>query len=366
MKAAILHEHGKPLTVQEVEVHDLLPNEVRVKVAACGICHSDLSFAKGYADQRLPMLLGHEASGVVTAVGSDVTYLKPGDHVVTSSLPFCGECGDCLTGNPSRCGFAPQRPADAPPALTLDGKPLYVYSHNGGFAEELLVHERALVKIPKEMPLDRAALIGCAVVTGVGAVMNTAKVNFGEHVAVIGCGGVGLNVVQGARLASAGRIIAVDTSDDKLRLARALGATDVVNASQVDPVEAVIEISDGGVHHAFEVIGMSKTLEQAFSMLRAGGSATLIGASKPQERASFDMWQLLYERRVQGSLLGSTRFRVDMPRLAEHYLTGRLDLDTLVSARIRLDDVNDAFAAMERGENARSVIILDEDLCRVP
>jgi S-(hydroxymethyl)glutathione dehydrogenase/alcohol dehydrogenase len=247
-----------------------------------------------------------------------------------------------------------------PPRLTFeDGTAINQWYNLSSFAELMLVHENALVKIVDDIPLDRAALIGCGVVTGVGAVIHTAAVRPGETVAVIGCGGIGLNCVQGARLAGAGRIIAVDRVPMKLELAKSFGATDVIDASSVDPVQAVLDMTSGGVHHAFEAIGLKATAEAAFAMLRTGGTATVVGLLPFGEKVEVSGLALIGERKLQGSLMGSNRFRVDMPRLVDLYLQDRLELDKLISARITLDEVNEGFKAMQGGEVARSVIIFD-------
>jgi S-(hydroxymethyl)glutathione dehydrogenase/alcohol dehydrogenase len=253
-----------------------------------------------------------------------------------------------------------RRGRDEKTRLTLeDGTPINQWYNLSSFAELMLVHENALVKIVDDIPLDRAALIGCGVVTGVGAVIHTAGVRPGETVAVIGCGGIGLNCIQGARLAGAGRIIAVDRVPMKLELAKKFGATDVVDASSVDPVQAVLELTSGGVHYAFEAIGLKATAEAAFGMLRSGGTATVVGLLPFGATIEIPGLSLIAERKLQGSLMGSNRFRVDMPRLVDLYLQGRLELDELISARITLDQVNDGFKAMQGGEVARSVIIFD-------
>jgi S-(hydroxymethyl)glutathione dehydrogenase / alcohol dehydrogenase len=296
-------------------------------------------------------------AGVVEAVGPDVTHVRPGDHVIGCLSIFCGRCEFCLSGRPVLCdreGLG--RNADQPPRLSRNGEPIHQFLRLSAFAEMLLVHENALVKIREEMPLDRAALIGCAVTTGLGAVFNTARVPPGSTVAVIGCGGVGLNSVQGAAIAGAGRIIAIDMVPWKLDLARQFGATDLVNAAEGDAVEQVRELTGGGVEFAFEAIGLKVAAEQAFAMLRKGGTATIIGMIPEGQKIELPGSEFLDEKKIQGSNMGSNRFRIDMPRYVDLYLAGRLKLDELVSARIGLDEVNEGFARMSRGEVARSVI----------
>jgi S-(hydroxymethyl)glutathione dehydrogenase / alcohol dehydrogenase len=279
--------------------------------------------------------------------------------VVLSFAPFCGTCRDCVTGNPQLCTNPAARfPAgrNAPPRLTRDGVPMNQFANVASFAEYMLVPESGVVKPPEGMPLDKAALVGCSVMTGVGAVINTARVEEGATVAVIGCGGVGLNVVQGAVLAGASRIIAVDTLANKLDYARELGATDVVNASETDAVTAVQDLAKGGVDYAFEAIGNPSAGAQAFDMVRRGGLAVIVGMMPFGSKLELSGAAFLGEKGVKGSFYGSTRFRVDMPRLCDFYLRGRIKLDELVSRHYPLDQINEAYDAMKRGEVARSVL----------
>lgn len=358
MRAAVLHECPGWLEVTDVEVDAPEPREVLVRTAAAGLCHSDLHFMEGKYPAITPIVMGHESAGVVEAVGSQVTHVRPGDHVVTCLSAFCGECEFCLTGRPQLCQ-APElrRLPEQKRRLSTNGIPLGQFAGLASFAELLLVHERAVVKVTREIPLDRAALIGCGVTTGLGAVFNTARVTPGATVAVIGCGGIGLNCVQGARLAGASRIIAVDLLDAKLEMALDFGATDIVEAATSDPVATVVEMTGGGVEHAFEAIGLAATAEQAFNMLRRGGTATVIGMIPPGQVVQIPGPAFLDEKRIQGSTMGSNRFRLDIPRYVDLYMQGRLKLDELVSARIRLEDVNDGFKALQRGEVARSLVV---------
>ena len=360
MKAAVLHEVNKPLEIEDVAHGDPAPREVLVRTVAAGVCHSDLHFQNGSYPYPLPSVLGHESAGVVEAVGSDVTYVKPGDHVITCLSAFCGHCEHCLTGHMSLCQEPElQRPVDAPPRLSSGDQPVWQFLNLSSFAEYMLVHEHAIAKVREDMPLDRAALIGCGVTTGVGAVIHTAAVEPGATVAVVGCGGVGLSAINGAAIAGAGRIIAVDMVPAKLELARKFGATDTVNAKDSDPIEAVRELTGGGVHYSFEAIGLKQTAEQCFKMLRRGGTATIIGMIPVGTMLDLHGPEFLLERKLQGSNMGSNRFRVDMPRFVDFYLQGRLHLDDLISRRIKLEDVNEGLAALETGEVARSVIMFD-------
>jgi S-(hydroxymethyl)glutathione dehydrogenase / alcohol dehydrogenase len=359
MKAAVLREVGKPLQIEDVQIGKPGPHEVLIRTKAAGVCHSDLHFIEGKYPHPLPAVLGHESAGVVEAVGSEVRTVKPGDHVITCLSAYCGHCEHCLTGHMSLC-VSPEtkREADEEPRLTTANGPMLQYLNLSSFAEQMLIHEHACVAIRQDMPLDRAALIGCGVMTGVGAVMHTSNVRPGDTVAVLGCGGVGLAAINGAAIAGAGRIIAIDMAPGKENLAKSLGATDFVLASG-DVVKEVIEMTKGGVQHSFEAIGLAKTAEQAFNMLRRGGTANIIGMIPVGQTISLMGAAFLGEKRIQGSLMGSNRFPVDMPRLVDFYMAGKLNLDDMVSRRIRLDQVNEAFEEMKTGAVARSVIVFD-------
>lgn len=361
MKAAVFREVNVPMEIEEIQISKPRPREVLVRTLAAGICHSDMHFYNGTYPGQVPMVLGHESAGIVEAVGSDVHYVKPGDHIITCLSVFCGHCEKCLTGHLSLCQEPEMsRGKDEEPRISQNDTPMGQFAQLGSFAEMMLVHEHALVKIREDMPMDRAALIGCGVTTGVGAVIHTAAVEPGSTVAVIGCGGIGLSCINGAAIAGASKIIAVDMVASKLDLARKFGATDVVDASAGNAVEEIIEMTGGGVHYSFEAIGLKATAEQAFQMLRAGGTATIIGMIPPGDMVSLHGVDFLSEKKIQGSMMGSNRFRVDMPRFVDFYLQGRLHLDDLVSARIKLADVNEGMAALETGEIARSVIMFDE------
>jgi len=360
MKAAVLREVGKPLEIEEVQIGQPAAHEVLIRTSAAGVCHSDLHFQNGSYFYPMPAVLGHESAGVVEAVGDQVRYVAKGDHVITCLSVFCGHCEYCLTGRPALCAKEGlRRGPDEAPRLTQDGEPMNQFLDLSSYAEQMLVHENAVVKITKDMPLDRAALIGCGVTTGIGAVQNSAQVPAGASVAVIGCGGVGLSAIQGARIAGAGRIIAVDMVDSKLELAKAFGATDGVNGSDGEAVAKVMEMTGGGVEYAFEAIGLKVTAQQAFAMLRPGGTATIIGMIPIGQTVEVPGVDFLAEKKLQGSLMGGASFRVEMPRYVDLYLQGRLNLDDLVSKRIPLEQVNQAFADMEKGEVARSVILFD-------
>lgn len=360
-RAAVLESAPGPLVIGEVEIDQPQANEVLLRPVAAGVCHSDLHFMEAKYPHPLPAVLGHESAGVIEAVGSAVTGLAPGDHVITCLSVFCGRCEFCLNGRPYLCSQENVvRPKDGPPRLSRGGERVWQCFESSSFAERMLVHEHAVVKIDPEMPLATAALIGCGVTTGLGAVFNTAGVRPGETVAVLGCGGIGLNAVQGAAIAGASRIIAVDLVPGKLELATRLGATDVINASEVDPVAAVRELTSGGVHHALEAIGLSVSAEQAFKMLRPGGTATIIGMIPPGQKIQLSGAAFLQDRRIQGSVMGSNRFRIDMPRYVQMYLSGRLELDALVSGTFPLEGINEAYEALKKGEVARQLVLFDE------
>ena len=358
MKAAVLHAANQPLTIEEVELTKPKSREVLLRTAFAGLCHSDLHFIDGLYPHPTPCVLGHESAGIVEAVGDGVTYVKPGDHVITCLSVFCGTCPQCVTGHPNLCENTEVK---LPPGISRrlswkGGELMNQFLNLSSFAEQMLVHENSMVKIDPDIPLDRAALVGCGVMTGVGAVFNAAKVEPGATVAVIGCGGVGLSAVNGAALAGAERIIAIDTVASKLEIARELGATDTLNASNADPVKEVRDMTGGGVHYSFEALGTKNTAEQAFGMLRPGGTATIIGMVPLGVKIELHGYDFLRDRKLQGTSMGGNRFRVDMPRLLSLWRQGRLKLDHLISGRLKLDQINDGFAALKSGAPVRQVI----------
>ncbi|MBA3741414.1 zinc-binding dehydrogenase [Sporichthya sp.] len=367
MKAAILEDPaGGELRITDLQIDRPAAREVLIRNVGVGLCHSDLNYlddpktlALTPVGVQLPVLLGHECAGVVEAVGADVTYVRSGDHVITYPAQFCGECEFCLRGIPTLCRQSPgPRPADAPHRLTLpDGTRVGQFSNLGGFAELLLVHEHAVVKIDPEYPLDRAAVLSCGVATGLGSVLNAAQVRPGSTVAVLGCGGVGLAAIQGARVAGARRIVAIDTSAAKLRTAEAMGATDSVDASSGDVVAQVLELTGGGVDYSFEAVGLKSAAEQSFCMLRPGGLATIIGIGTGQ-RPEFDMRMFIPGRKIQGAAMGANRFRTDLPYFIDLDRQGRIDVAGIVEKHIALEDINTGFATMrEGGLNGRWVVM---------
>jgi len=361
MKAAVLRKTRSPLTIEEVQIGSPEPHEVRIRTVAAGVCRTDLHFQIGAVPHPTPAVLGHESAGVVEEVGTEVRYVEPGDHVITCLSVFCGHCEFCLGGRPALCGKEGlRREPGQTPRLSRDGEVMHQFKELSSFAEEMLVHEHALVKIRRDMPLDRAALIGCGVTTGLGAVFTTARIEVGATTAVIGCGGVGLSAIQGAAIAGASRVIAVDALPEKLEMAGKLGATDLVNTADGDPVAQVRDLAGGGVDYSFEAVGAKATAEQSFQMLKRGGTATVIGLMARGTTIELNGLDLIDEKKIQGSDMGSNRFRIDMPKYVDFYLSGRLNLDDMVSRRITLEEVNDAFESLERGDVARSVIILPE------
>jgi S-(hydroxymethyl)glutathione dehydrogenase / alcohol dehydrogenase len=359
IRAAVLHEFGKPLVVEELELDPPKGGEVLVRMAASGVCHSDLHVAQGIHPTALPVVLGHEGVGVVEEVGPGVVGLASGDHVLLTWLPYCGHCRQCARGWPNRCENTAWYDAtleDGTCRFHTNGQPVHHYN-TSSFAERSVVPARTAVKVDPSLPLTELALMGCAVMTGVGAALNTARVRPGDTVAVVGCGGVGLNVVQGARIAGAATIIAVDVVPAKLELARELGATALVDASEPDPVDAVRELVPGGVDHAFEALGRPETIETALALTGRGGQAVLIGMAPPGARVELDaLTTTLEERCVRGSWYGSCVPLRDIPLLVELYRGGHLRLEPLITT-CGLDDVNDAFRRMQAGGTARSVIV---------
>jgi S-(hydroxymethyl)glutathione dehydrogenase/alcohol dehydrogenase len=362
VKAAVMRAPHAPLELADVRIDDPGPGEVLVRTVASGICHSDLHAIEGNLPVPSPCILGHEPAGIVEAVGAGVTDLAPGDHVIGCFTAWCGVCRFCTEGRPYLClAQFEGRPAGAPPRLTAaDGTALGQFANLSSFAELMLCPVRSLVRIRADMPLDRASLIGCGVTTGLGAVLNTVRVPPGASVVVVGCGGVGLAAIQGARLIGAGRVIAVDAQAWKLPLARTLGASDCVDAKAGDPVAAVHELTGGGADFVFECIGLVPTVQQAVAMTGRGGTTVLVGIVPLTELVSISAADLTFqEKKITGSYMGSNRFRFDMPKYVDFYFDGRLRLDEMISARVRLDQVNDAFERLRKGEVARQVIVFD-------
>jgi S-(hydroxymethyl)glutathione dehydrogenase / alcohol dehydrogenase len=362
MKAALLIKPGEPLSIEDVVMSNPGPREVLIRTAACGLCHSDLHFIDGSYPHALPAIPGHEAAGIVEAVGSEVRSVKVGDAVVSCLSAYCGQCEFCVTGRLALCtsGNTRRQPTDAPRITRPDGSTVNQMLNLSAFAEAMLIHENACVRIDPEMPLDRAAVLGCAVTTGAGTIFNTCKVTPGETVVVVGCGGVGLATINAAKIAGAGRIIACDPLPEKRALAMKLGATDTVDALANDAAEQIMEMTKGGVDHAIEAVGRPASAALAVASLKRGGTATILGMMPLNERVSLGARDLLASKKLQGALMGGNRFPVDIPRLVDFYLRGLLDLDSIVAERIPLSQINEGFEQMKKGDAARSVIVFDQ------
>jgi Zn-dependent alcohol dehydrogenase len=358
MKAAVCYEFGKPLVIEELEIDPPKQGEIKVKLAACAICHSDIHYMEGAWGGTLPAVYGHEASGMVDEVGPDVTRVQPGDHVVVSLIRSCGTCFFCAQGDQHMCET--RFPLDQAGRLhTKAGDPVLQGLRTGAFAECVVVHESQAVAIPKEVPLESASLLACGVITGLGAVANTAKVPAGSSVVVIGTGGVGLNSVQGAALGGCHPIIALDLADDKLTAAKDFGATHGVNPTKEDAREAVLALTDGrGADYVLVTVGSAKALEQGLGLMRRAGTLVIVGMPPSGVMAQVEVVEFANEgRRILGSKMGSTRLQVDVPKLVALYQQGRLKLDELISGRYPLEEINEAIASVNRAEALRNVIL---------
>ncbi|MDN5937691.1 MAG: Zn-dependent alcohol dehydrogenase [Salinisphaera sp.] len=363
MRAAVLDAIDAPLQVQDVTIAEPRAGEALVRVVACGLCHSDYSCAHGVLRAPTPSVLGHEMGGVVEAVGAGVDDLAPGDHVVATLTPACGACAFCAEDKPFLCLQAAPMMVDATmldgsTRLTRGDETVYQLCGIGGFAEQAIVPAGALVKVDPEAPLDLVCVLGCGVLTGTGAVWNTAQVEAGATVAVLGCGGVGLAVVQGARIAGARQIIAIDPVAERRKLALELGATDELDPADGDAAKAVKKMAAGGVHYAFEAVGRVDTIAQTFNMVRPSGMAVVVGVPKISDEIPLRASGFVQGKRMVGSLYGSSNPRRDIPRLVDYYRGGELMLDNMVTHRIPLDRVNEAFDLMTTGGGARAVVTM--------
>ena len=364
MQAIVFNGESNQVELTDVQLASPGPGEVRVKIAAAGVCHSDLHVYRNEWDVPAPLVMGHEGSGIVTEVGAGVTSLSIGDHVVLSWVAPCYECRYCLSGHEARCQVAATVVApggvlqDGTSRLSRDGEKLHHYLGVSSFAEEAVVPASGAIRVRDDAPLDVIALVGCAVATGVGAVTNTAQVEPGSLVVVIGCGGVGLSVIQGARLAGAERIVAIDIQAGKTALAMRLGATDEIDASKEDAVAALRALIPDGVDYAFDAIGRTQTTEQAIQMLGLGGAAVVVGLPPTGSKASFDPLVLAEaDQRILGSNYGSVRPAVDIPALIDRYMDGDLKLDELVTARRPLSEAHAALDALNDGSALRTLLI---------
>jgi S-(hydroxymethyl)glutathione dehydrogenase/alcohol dehydrogenase len=361
MKAAVLHEIGQPLRVEDVELDSPGEFEVHIRVGAAGICRSDLHYIQG--DQRvpLPIVLGHEGSGTVLDVGEKVTRVVPGDRVILSFVPNCGRCRFCLVGKPNLCdehGATGTAMFDGTTRLHKEGTRIAHMGKVACFAEEAVVPESGCIPVTKDLPLSHAALIGCSVTTGVGAALYTAAVEPGSDVVVVGAGGVGLNVIQGCRLAGASKIIVIDIQEGKLEFATKFGATHTINPSVQDPVERVFQLTKGrGANYAFEVFGSSQTVELAYSVTGKGGTLVVVGLAPIGDAAAISPVDLVrHEKTIKGCYYGSSRAHLDMLTMVELYQSGRINIDDLVAREYHLEDINTALADLANGEIGRGVI----------
>lgn len=360
-KAAVLYGPKQPLELEELEVLPPRDGEVLVRYVASGVCHSDLHVMQGLQAHPTPVVLGHEGAGIVEAVGPGVTGVEAGDHVLTSYVPSCGRCPWCVVGRPNLCDLR-----DIPRYLMHDGTTRFRKGNTAinhflqvsSYAERAVLPQQNVVAIRKDAPLDVVCLVSCGVMTGAGAVINRAKVVPGSNVVVFGCGGVGLNAIQAAALMGAGRIIAVDVFDKKLEWSREFGATHLVNAATADPVAQIHEICGrGGADYAIEAIGGAKTIEQAFNAVHRGGTVVVIGVSPDGTRVPIDPSMLLQERILTGTSFGSSRQRVDLPMLVDLFMAGKYKLRELISRQVELEELNQAYESLERGEVRRSVVV---------
>jgi S-(hydroxymethyl)glutathione dehydrogenase/alcohol dehydrogenase len=358
MKAAVLRAPDRPVTIEDVRVKDPGPGEVRVALRAAGLCHSDLSVIDGSIPYPTPVVLGHEGAGVVDAVGAGVTAVKEGDAVVLSTLAHCGRCPACEVGRPTECRNAPN-PKESQPFALADGGRAHAFANTSAFTSRTVVREQSAIAIDPRVPFDRAALIGCGIMTGVGAVLNRARVEAGASMAVFGLGGIGLSCVQGGVLAGAARIVAVDVVPAKLELARRLGATDVVDAGRDDPVAAIRDLTRGGADYTFEAVGNLAVIRQALEALGPGGALTIVGVPKLGSKFDFVVHALYQNKAILGCRYGTARPRRDFAMLADLYLTGRLKIDELITRRYALDEFSAALDDLKAGGLARGVFSLE-------
>ncbi|MDM3980720.1 zinc-dependent alcohol dehydrogenase family protein [Staphylococcus haemolyticus] len=362
MEASQPYKESKPLKIESLELEDPHEHEVLLKIHAAGICHSDLSVINGSRPRPLPMALGHEATGEVLKVGSSVTRVKEGDHVVCTFIPSCGKCIPCKEGRPALCengAKANEKGEMLEGGIRLSNEDGQVYHHLGvsGFAEHAVVSENSIVKISNEIPFERAAVFGCAVITGIGAVMNTAQIRPGSNVAVVGLGGIGLNAIIGAKLAGANEIIALDINEDKFDLAKQFGATATFNSSDDDIDEQIKEYVPGGVEYAFETAGVVPAMQVAYRITKRGGTTVTTGLPHPKDEFSFSQVTLAAEERtVKGSYVGSCVPDRDIPRFVSLYKQGRLNIDPLISEVITLDDINEGFDKLASGDVGRIIV----------
>lgn len=362
MKAAVLYEANKPLAVEELELQEPTAGEVLVKYVASGVCHTDLSFTQGLRPIPMPIVLGHEGAGIVEKVGLGVTRVREGQHFIANPEPFCGMCKFCVGGRSNLCVMrgTPKnlfKMLDGTHRLYRNGEPVHVLLQVSTFSDRAVLPQECVIPIRDDAPLDKVCLIGCGVMSGVGSVFNRARVEPGSSVAVFGCGGVGLSVVQGAFLAGAARIIAVDVLRNKLEMAERFGATHLIDATREDPITRIQQLTDDlGVDYSFEAVGTAKTIEDAFASVHKGGTCVVIGLPPSGTKVSLDIDVIRPERVLMGSAFGGARQMIDLPMLVDLYMSGRLKLDELISKTLPLEEINTALQDLQKGEAARSVL----------
>jgi Zn-dependent alcohol dehydrogenase len=363
MKAAVQYEAGKPMVVDEVTLEDPQQNEIMVKIVASGVCHTDLAFIKGEMPAPMPVVMGHEGAGVVEKVGPGVTTVGVGDHVLMMVAFSCGKCRYCVEGRPTRCveNLPIQMMASLPGGgtrLTKDGQQVNHVFGLAAFAEHAVVHERSVVKIRQDAPLEKLCLMGCGITTGLGAAINTTGMKAGESVVVYGCGGVGLSAIMGAKLSGAGKLIAVSRSDRKLEKAKELGADYVVKAGAEDPPTKVKELTGGGADYAIEAVGKADVMMQAFASIHSGGKCVIAGMAPLTELLTIAPFEFLLGKSIVGTVQGDIVAPIEIPRYVDMYMDGKLPLDKMISNTYSLDQINEAFAALDKSEVIRSVVKL--------
>ncbi len=363
MKAAVQYEAGKPLVVEDVQLEDPQDDEIKVKLVACGVCHSDLTFMKGDMPAPMPLVVGHEGAGIVEKVGPRVTSVKPGDHVLMMVSYSCGRCPMCARGKPTQCveNLPVMMMACLPGTygatrLSKDGKPVYHVFGLAAMAEYAVVKERSVVKVREDAPLDKICIMGCGVTTGMGAAINTTGMRPGESIVVYGSGGVGLSAIMGAKMAGAGNIIAVSRSDQKLAAAKALGADFVVKSGVEDPVARVKELTGGGADYAVEAAGKAEVMMQAFGSIRNGGKLVVAGMAPLAEMLTVAPFEFLLGKSITGTVQGDIVHSVDVPRFVDMYMQGKIPLDKMISHTFKLSQVNEAYTALDKSEVIRSVV----------
>ncbi len=360
-KAAVLYEAGQPAVIEEITLDPPRQDEVLVRMAAAGVCHSDLHVRDGSIPEPMPLVLGHEGTGVVAEVGPGVTGLHPGDHVVLTLVPSCGNCYYCHRGEPHMCLTSATMAAggvlrDGTSRMSIGTRKLYHFNSVSCFSEYVVIPREGAVKIPNDIPVEIAALLGCAVITGVGAVERTAGVRPEESIAVIGCGGVGWNVIQAASLSGAYPVIAIDIRPDKIEAAKAFGASHGVNAREQDVVAVIQEITEYGVDWAFEVLGNPRTIEQAWELIRPGGTVVVVGLSPKGSKVTLPAFDFISEKNIRGCFYGSSRFHADIPVILERIKTGRMRIEGMVSHSVPLEELEEAFSRLRNGDGMRTVV----------